>query len=45
MLLEICADENQVHMAIQDDGQGFDPERVRAHLKKRLGAGSNDDEV
>jgi two-component system, NarL family, sensor kinase len=34
VLLEICADENQVHMAIQDDGQGFDPEDMARNVEQ-----------
>lgn len=34
MLLEICADENQVHMAIQDDGKGFDPESMARNVEQ-----------
>lgn len=34
VLLEICADENQVHMAIQDDGKGFDPESTARNVEQ-----------
>jgi two-component system NarL family sensor kinase len=34
VLLEICADENQVHMTIQDDGKGFDPETMARNVEQ-----------
>jgi two-component system NarL family sensor kinase len=34
VLLEICADENQVHLAIQDDGKGFDPESTARNVEQ-----------
>jgi two-component system, NarL family, sensor kinase len=34
VLLEICADENRVHMTIQDDGKGFDPETMARNVEQ-----------
>jgi two-component system NarL family sensor kinase len=34
VLLKIGADENRVHMTIQDDGQGFDPETMARNVEQ-----------
>jgi two-component system NarL family sensor kinase len=34
VMMEICADENQVHMVIQDNGRGFDPDTTARNVEQ-----------